>query len=228
MKRSTLHSSGSKSASSAGLKKLVDGVHKFQLEHFEENKLLFERLSHGQKPQVLMITCADSRIDPNLITASQPGDLFIMRNVANLVPKFHPNAETETGAVIEYAVSVLGVAEIIVMGHSDCGGMKAVLHPEKLTSLPAVSSWLNHATAGTLATAATEASTANCSCCDESQQLLETTNNNIVLQLANLATHPSVAAAMAQGKLHIHGWNYQIENGSISYFDQDRKHWCQL
>jgi len=222
MKRSTLHNSGSKLASSSGLKKLVEGVHKFQLEHFEENKLLFERLSHGQKPQVLMITCADSRIDPNLITASKPGDLFIMRNVANLVPQFHPNAQTEAGAVIEYAVSVLGVAEIIVMGHSDCGGMKAVLHPEKLTSLPAVSSWLNHATAPT------EATTANCSCCDESQQLLETTNNNIVLQLANLATHPSVAAALAQGKLHIHGWNYQIENGSISYFDQDRKHWCQL
>jgi carbonic anhydrase len=228
MKRSTLHNSGSNPARSAGLQKLIDGVHKFQIEHFEENKLLFERLSRGQKPQVLMITCADSRIDPNLITASQPGDLFIMRNVANLVPQFHPNAQTEAGAVIEYAISVLGVTEIIVMGHSDCGGIKAVLHPEKLTTLPAVSTWLNHAATAATVTPATPATRTCRSCCDESQQLLETTNNNIVLQLKNLATHPSVAAAMAYGKLHIHGWNYKIENGSIRYFDQDRKHWCQL
>lgn len=225
MKRSTLHKSGSKSASASGLKKLVAGVHKFQLEHFEENKLLFEKLARGQKPQILLITCADSRIDPNLITASQPGDLFIMRNVANIVPQFNSKAPSEAAAVIEYAVAVLGVTDVIVMGHSDCGGIKAVLHPEKLTTLPAVSNWLNHA-----ATAAPSA-TACCSLCEEAQQaqrLADTTNNNILLQLKNLATHPSVAAAMAHGKLHIHGWNYQIENGSISYFDQDRKHWCQL
>lgn len=223
MKRSTLQKSGSKAASTSGLKKLVEGVHKFQLEHFEENKLLFEKLAHGQKPKILFITCADSRIDPNLITASQPGDLFIMRNVANIVPQFNSNAPSEAAAVIEYAVSVLGVADVIIMGHSDCGGMKAVLHPEKLTTLPAVSSWLNHAT-----TATTACCSSCCSLCEDAQQLAETTNNNILLQLKNLATHPSVAAAMANGKLHIHGWNYQIENGSISYFDQDRKRWCQL
>lgn len=225
MKRSTLHKSGSPSASSSGLKKLVAGVHKFQLEHFEENKLFFEKLAHGQKPQILFITCADSRIDPNLITASQPGDLFIMRNVANIVPQYNSDAPSEAAAVIEYAVSVLGVADVIVMGHSDCGGIKAVLHPEKLTTLPAVSSWLNHATTAATANPATAACY---SLCEEAQRLAETTNNNILLQLKNLATHPSVAAAMANGKLHIHGWNYQIENGSISYFDKDRKRWCQL
>jgi carbonic anhydrase len=219
MKRSSLHEAGSTSASTPGLKKLVQGVHKFQLEHFEENKILFEKLAHGQKPQALFITCADSRIDPNLITGSQPGDLFVMRNVANLVPKYDSNTPTEAGAVIEYAVSALGVSDIIIMGHSDCGGIKAVLHPEKLTSLPAVSDWLTHA------------ASANEHCCafsEESVQLAEITRNNVLLQISHLVSYPSVAEAVANGKLRIHGWIYEIESGSISYFNQDRKSWCKL
>lgn len=219
MKRSTLSKNGSKSASTTGLKQLVKGVHKFQHEHFAENKILFERLAHGQKPQVLLITCADSRIDPNLITGSQPGDLFIMRNVANLVPQYDPSTPTEAGAVIEYAVSVLGVTDIVIMGHSDCGGIKGVMHPDKLTSLPSVSGWLNHAVS-------TQGHC--CSVCAESEQLAKMTRSNVLLQLEHLRTYPDVAANLAAGKLHVHGWLYQIETGSVSHFDQSKKHWREL
>jgi len=219
MKRSSLHKAGSKAARTNGFKKLVKGVHKFQLEHFGENRILFEKLAHGQKPQSLFITCADSRIDPNLITGSKPGDLFVMRNIANLVPKYDSSTSTEAGAVIEYAVSVLGVSEIIVMGHSDCGGIKAVLHPEKLNTLPAVSDWLTHAA---------PASEDCCAFSEEVVELDEITRNNVLLQITHLVAYPKVAEAVENGKLRIHGWIYEIETGSISYFDQARKGWCKL
>jgi carbonic anhydrase len=248
MKRSSsLKQSGSTSARST-LEKLLEGVKEFRQVTFEENRDLFERLANGQHPHTLMITCSDSRIRPNEITASQAGDLFMMRNIANIVPQYNCSkaskvaamfksavtklmmfavkamrlgiTETEeVGGVIEYAVKALGVEHIVIMGHTDCGGMKALLHPEKLIALPAVSAWLTHA-AG--------ANDAGCASSDGAAQLAEITKNNVLLQMKHLATYPSVQEALAKGKLQIHGWVYEIESGKVTGFDQGQDQWREL
>src|ERR1700756_1423697 len=126
------------------MQKLIQGIHRFQQENFRPLQGLFEQLSKDQNPETLFITCSDSRIDPNLLTRSKPGDLFILRNAGNIVPP-HGAASGGEAATIEFAVAAVGVKDIIVCGHSHCGAMKGLLQPEQVTSLPAVSSWLSHA-----------------------------------------------------------------------------------
>ena len=126
------------------MQKLIQGIHRFQSENFRPLKGLFENLAKGQNPETLFITCSDSRIDPNLLTRSQPGDLFILRNAGNIVP---PHGATNGGeaATIELAVTALGVKDIIICGHSHCGAMRGLMQPDLVASLPAVSAWLGHA-----------------------------------------------------------------------------------
>src|SRR5688500_16986126 len=128
----------------SGMQHLIHGIHQFQTEDFGPLQGLFEGLAEGQNPETLFITCSDSRIDPNLLTRSKPGDLFILRNAGNIVPP-HGAANGGEGATIEFAVAGLGVKDVIVCGHSHCGAMKALLNPDEVASLPAVSSWLTHA-----------------------------------------------------------------------------------
>src|SRR5437764_2936940 len=116
------------------MQKLIQGIHRFQQETFRPLQGLFEQLSKGQNPETLFITCSDSRIDPNLLTRSKPGDLFILRNAGNIVPP-HSAASGGEAATIEFAVTAVGVKDIILCGHSDCGGMKALLQPETVASL---------------------------------------------------------------------------------------------
>ena len=119
------------------MQKLVNGIHEFQEKYFTSHKSLFERLAQGQQPLALFITCSDSRIDPNLLTQTQPGELFIMRNAGNIVPPYGAVLGGEA-ATIEYALSVLKVNDIIVCGHSHCGAMNGLLHPDQVSELPAV------------------------------------------------------------------------------------------
>src|SRR5947209_3561333 len=126
------------------MQKLIQGIHRFQQETFRPLQGLFEQLSKGQNPETLFITCSDSRIDPNLLTRSRPGDLFILRNAGNIVPA-HGVPSGGEAATIEFAVVALGVKDIIICGHSHCGAMQGLLHPEQVALLPAVSSWLSHA-----------------------------------------------------------------------------------
>ena len=128
------------------VQQLVAGVHRFKHEVFREQRELFERLAEGQSPQTLFITCSDSRIDPNLITHTDPGDLFVLRNAGNIVPAYGATSGGEV-ATIEFAVTGLGVSDIVVCGHSHCGAMKGLLHPEYLTEMPAVVEFLHHAEA---------------------------------------------------------------------------------
>ena len=125
------------------MQKLIDGLHDFQRNVFGHRREFFERLAHGQSPEVLFITCSDSRINPNLITQTQPGELFIIRNAGNIVPPHGPIPGGEA-ATIEFAVSGLGVKDIVVCGHSHCGAMQALLDPSKVASMPCVSGWLVH------------------------------------------------------------------------------------
>jgi carbonic anhydrase len=194
------------------MQKLIQGIHQFQQENFRPLKNLFEQLAHGQAPETLFITCSDSRIDPNLLTRSQPGELFILRNAGNIVPP-HGAANGGEGATIEFAVAGLAVKDIIVCGHSHCGAMRGLLEPESLASLPTMAAWLSHA------------ETTKCIVRDnyrhlDGQKLLNAAvQENVLVQLEHLKTLPAVASRLIRGDLHLHGWVYKIETGEVFAFD---------
>ena len=194
----------------------VDGVGRFQRDVYPEHQALFEKLDHGQSPEVLFIGCADSRVDPSMITNTLPGELFVCRNAGNIVP---PYTETSDGmaASIEYAMTILKVPHIVVCGHSQCGAMNGALAPEGLTSLPRVQDWLGHCEeAVELAREFTSA--------DTSRSKLDTLiEQNVLLQLRHLQTHPSVNAAVAAGNVELHGWVYEIKTGIVKAYDENRK-----
>ena len=194
--------------------KLVDGVRRFREVAYPAQRELFQKLAHEQTPQVMFITCADSRIIPELITQSEPGDLFVTRNVGNVVPPYGQMMGGVSTA-IEFAVLALNVKHIIVCGHSDCGAMKAVLKPASLEKLPTVKAWLRHAE---VAKTVVEE---NCGCGHHDPlQLL--TQENVLAQLDHLRTHPSVASRLARGDLFIHGWIYNIETSEITAYDAEK------
>jgi carbonic anhydrase len=197
------------------MQKLVDGIHKFQKDIFAAQSQFFERLADGQKPLALFITCSDSRIDPNMLTQTKPGELFIMRNAGNIVPP-HGASSCGEAATIEYAVAVLGVRDIIVCGHSHCGAMNALLHPEQVADLPAVKYWLAHAEA--TARIIKENYT---HLCVGPARLTATVEENVLVQLENLRTHPSVLAALNRKQLQVHGWVYKFESGEVFAYDPE-------
>jgi carbonic anhydrase len=192
--------------------RLREGVAKFQREVFPQHRHLYEELAGQQKPETLFITCADSRIVPQMITQSRPGDLFICRNAGNMVP---PYGEVSGGvsATIEYSVCVLEVKHIIVMGHTDCGAMRALMHPEKVEKMPTVKSWLSHGEVARTIVAE------NCTGCNDEEKLPMLTEENIVAQLNHLRTHPSVAARLARRAIQLHGWLYDIRSADVQAYD---------
>lgn len=196
------------------MEKLVRGIHEFQATHFNEHQELFAKLSKGQEPETLMITCSDSRIVPDLLTQTLPGELFVIRNAGNIVPPYGA-ANGGEGATIEFAVAALKVSHIVVMGHSHCGAMKGLLHPEGLTQLPLVAGWLKHAEA-------TRRVVAECYEDVSDEDLLNATiKENVLMQLENIRTYPAVAARLAKGNLTLHAWVYHIESGQILAYDPE-------
>lgn len=199
---------------------VISGVAKFQRDVFPGKKAAFKKLATGQNPEVLFITCADSRIDPNLVTQTEPGDLFICRNAGNIVPP-HSNQTGGMTASIEFAVAALGVEHIVICGHTDCGAMKGALYPEKLDALPHVKEWLGH-----------------CRCASEvlkekfgelsMDHLEELTKENVLQQMQHIKTHPAVAAKIATGQVKIHGWVYNIEKGSILCWQPEREEFEEI
>jgi carbonic anhydrase len=180
--------------------KLLGGISRFQKHVYPEHRDLFEDLALGQRPDALFITCADSRIDPCLLTQTKPGELFICRVIGNIVPPY-PDAIGGVSATIEYAVGVLRVNAVVVCGHTDCGVMKGALNPEALAAFPNVTAWLRYAEV-------------------EHRDLLAHTEHNVVAQLKNLRTHPSVAARLEEGDLALHGWVYHIGEGTVTHYDE--------
>jgi carbonic anhydrase len=195
------------------MQKLVEGIHRFQDEIFAQQQRLFQRLADGQNPQALFITCSDSRIDPNLLTQTEPGELFILRNAGNIVPPYGPQGGGEA-ATIEYAVAVLGVQDIIVCGHSHCGAMSGLLHPEQIQDLPAVKNWLANAEATSRIMKENYEHIA-----EPRARLMATVEENVLVQLENLRTHPCVLAAMSRRELKVHGWVYKFETGQVFGYD---------
>lgn len=192
------------------LAQLKAGIRKFRIEIYPKNKETYlQAVREPQRPHALFITCADSRIDPELITQSGPGDIFVTRNIGNMVPAY---GEMMGGvsAVVEYAVTGLKVQHVVICGHSDCGAMKALVRPESLEEMPAVTNWMKNATAAMSVAKSMMRS-------DErpSEFVKRLTEENVLLQLQHLRTHPSVAGAMARGELTISGWVYDIGKGEV-------------
>lgn len=207
----------------SGITKIVEGYLRFSEEIYPEHKELFTRLRDNQSPQVLFITCADSRIDPSLITHSDPGDLFICRNIGNIVPAY---GEMLGGvsAVVEYAVVALKVTDIIVCGHTDCGAMKALRDPEApaLNAMPTVKSWMRNAHAALSVVRAKYPDAA------EEQLVHLLSEENVLLQLQHLRTHPAVAAGLASGTLRLHGCVYNIGTGRMNVYDETNQQFAPL
>lgn len=203
------------------MEKIVRGIHHFQTSQFEAHSELFKNLSAGQSPDTLMITCSDSRIALSLILQIQPGELFVLRNAGNIIPPFGAGRGGE-GATIEFAIKALGVSHVVVMGHSHCGAMKGLLHPEDLSEMPLIRDWLEHASA-------TREVLKECYSDLDGQDLLNASiKENVLVQLDNMRTYPVVAAKLAKGELTLHGWIYEIESGSILAFDPDMARFAPL
>lgn len=196
------------------LEKLKKGILKFQTNIYPENAEKYcKAASEPQKPSALIITCADSRIDPELITQSGPGEIFVTRNIGNLVPAY---GEMMGGvsAVIEYAVSALKVRHIAVCGHSDCGAMKALLNPASLESMSSVKNWMRNAEAALSVTDSRAKADEN-----PADRLKRLTEENVLLQIQHLRTHPAVAGAAAREELTLSGWVYDIGTGQVRISD---------
>jgi carbonic anhydrase len=200
---------------------ILRGLKRFRKKVYPKHRELFRQLALQQRPAALFITCADSRIDPCLLTQSKPGELFICRVIGNIVPRY-PESIGGVSATIEYAVGVLGVPDVIVCGHTDCGVMKGVLNPEALKPLANVSAWLQHAEPAREAVAGSQGDS------NDEEFLLTLTERNVIEQLKNLHTHPAVAARLEKGDLKLHGWVYHIGKGLVTTYSTRQKKFIRV
>ncbi|MBA2117704.1 carbonic anhydrase [Bremerella alba] len=187
------------------MRDLLAGVTQFQQETFPQKQSRFQELASGQSPEALFITCSDSRVNPELFTNSEPGEIFVIRNAGNIVGR-KGEADLGMAATIEYAIQVLKIPQIIICGHAKCGAMQGLMNPEAVTSLPEVSKWV----ALSKDALNEEPSDPNA---DRLTQIIEA---NIRLQLRNLMTFPEVADAVEANKLRLHGWLYDFETGKVN------------
>lgn len=194
------------------MEKLIPGLHHFQTEVFRSKQELYTRLAEAQSPEVLFITCSDSRVLPNELTGAGPGELFIVRNAGNIVPP-HGAANNGEAATIEYAVAALGVRHIIVCGHTRCGAMQGLLEPNALARMPAMREWLRHAEA------TQRIIEENYSHLSGPALLDAAVSENVLVQLEHLRTLPAVAAGLSRRQLNLYAWVYQLEDGSVHAYD---------
>jgi carbonic anhydrase len=201
------------------MERIVQGIQRFQKDVFPHNRELFQKLASGQSPEALFIACSDSRVSLDLITQTSPGDLFVSRNAGSIIPAY--GQSDAMSATIEYAVAVLDVKYIVVCGHSDCGAMKALLHPDSVKSLPEVRQWLRHAEGARRALDHSEELT-------NGEALAAVTKLNIRLQLEHLRTHPLVFARTRDRGLQLHGWYYHIGSGQVQVWQETEGRWLEF
>lgn len=201
--------------------RLLEGHKRFLAEVFPDKKSHFHLLSDRQSPDTLFITCSDSRVVPDLILGTEPGDLFITRNAGNVVPVTSTDVDGVT-ATIEYAVEVLKVRHAILCGHSDCGALKAAVDRKALTGLPKASRWLQHVEA-----AFDHRQPLNPADGDGAD-LASLIRGNVIAQLESLKAQPAVAHAMQQGTLQVHGWYYDILTGHIEQYSEAQRRFLPL
>ena len=193
--------------------RIREGVRRFRTVVFPEKQALYESLAEKQIPHALFLTCGDSRIEPSLLTGTEPGQIFVERTPGNIVPVYDNTVSVGVSASIEYAVAILGVPDLIVCGHSACGAMKGLLHPELLDEIPATARWLKYAQP------AVELLHKNYPRMGDADRLKILTQLNVVEQMAHLHTHPAVEARFKAGTLGIHGWFYEIHTGRVDAYN---------
>lgn len=194
------------------MKKLIKGLHKFQTEVFPIQKDFFEKLAKGQEPEILFVTCSDSRINPTLVTSADPGYLFILRNAGNIIPPYA--IRSGEAATIEFAVNQLKIEHLIICGHSHCGALEAATTLDTLKDEPQLQAWIHENISPTLALV------------NKNYQDLDGTSfanvllqEHVLQQIENVKTHPAVSRAIDQGKLTLHAWIYRFEEGNIYSFN---------
>jgi carbonic anhydrase len=199
------------------LTSLVKGLNAFHTSYFTDHHEMFEQLSQGQSPEVLFITCSDSRIDPCLITQAQPGELFVMRNVGNIIPSYGSASKAES-AGIEYAVQGLGIRDIIVCGHSHCGAMRGLLQVGSLAEqMPAVYDWLKQYGEPTRRLVLD-----NYGDLAPAELLKMAIEQNVLTQIENLETYPVIRSKLHSQKLNLHAWMYEIETGKVFVYNSEQ------
>jgi carbonic anhydrase len=198
------------------MKKLIKGLREFKTSYFSSHQEMFEQLAHGQKPRVLFITCSDSRVDPNLITQAEIGELFVIRNAGNIIPPYGATNGGE-GATIEYAVQALDIGQIIICGHSHCGAMKGLMKLDSIrTEMPLVHDWLKYAEA-------TRRLVKDNYSGYSGEELLEIMiAENVLTQIENLRTYPVIHSKLYQNKLKIYAWIFHIETGEVLAYDPQK------
>ena len=205
------------------IKRILKGLNQFQTNYFTLHQEMFRQLSQGQTPEILFITCSDSRIDPNLLTQTKPGELFIIRNLGNIIPT-HGSSNSSEGAGVEYAVSALNIKHIIVCGHSHCGSMKALLQLNSLNEeMPLVYDWLKHHAESTRRLLRD-----NYKNYDGEELLKIAVEQNVLTQIENLETYPVIRSKLHGGKLSLHAWVYEIETGQIFAYDANNRKFVPL
>ena len=213
-------SDGSSAGKDIIMHRLISGIREFRENVFPSRRAQFEELASGQQPSTLFITCSDSRIVPEMITQTEPGELFVLRNAGNLVP---PDATARSGeaATIEYAVQVLKVEDVIVCGHSHCGAIAGLLRPQLVEGLPAVEKWLEHAEQVRREIA---------------EQNLHAERRRRSADLGDQSKRGRAAQSLAdlsggqrsreRGELRLHGCFYRFETGEVTVFNDSQRKFC--
>jgi carbonic anhydrase len=205
------------------VEKLEQGIHNFRANYFASNQQLFEQLSvNGQKPETLFITCCDSRVVPTLITNAAPGELFIVRNIGNVVPAIEQGVLGGVSAAIEYAIELLEVGNVIVCGHTNCGAIDAIMHPERVAHLPFVSRWLQSSPG------LPELIAERYSHLEGEALMNAAVEENVLKQLENLRAFPCVARRLDAGLLKMSGWVFKIATGEVFDYDPVREQFLAL
>ncbi|HIO70488.1 MAG TPA: carbonic anhydrase [Campylobacterales bacterium] len=197
------------------MSQLLEGNLNFRKNTFPKYEKEFLRLvREGQTPKALLIGCSDSRVIPDLVLNTKPGDLFIVRNVGNFVPPYSLSEDFHaTASALEYGVSVLNVSEIIILGHTHCGACATLHSPEKVSNLPHLKKWLKLGEVAKTNAIATK---------KQGEELLRATERfSLITQLDNLLTYPEIKKRVENGSLHLHGWIFDIETGAIEFYDSE-------
>ena len=204
------------------MSRFADRVRQFRSTEYPKRESLFQSLAGGQSPEALMICCSDSRVNPTLLTGSEPGDLFVLENAGNMVPAPEHGAGGGEAATVEYAVKALGVPEIIVCGHAKCGAMGGLMNPDALGELPEVAGWLKNGGS------TREDVLARLPDASPEEQLAEAIRANVLLQIENLRLYPHVAEAERAGDLTLHGWVYDFVTGAVVRHDPQTGQWVEI
>jgi carbonic anhydrase len=208
------------------MQRLIDGVHKFRAQEFGRYRELFRKLSReGQNPHTLFITCSDSRVLAELITQSEPGDLFVVKNVGNIVPPARATGSTNsTAAAIEFAVEVLRVNDLVVCGHSQCGAMDALLQPRaRAGAMPHLDEWLSLASPVKRVIETEYRHLKN-----DADRATAAAEENVLFALESLHSYPCVQDRLGDGSLHLHGWFFKIATAELFAYDPETNQFVPL